>query len=190
MIDWKKEVWVKNRSDGTLSYKIPEIGVNREFGIGESKPVTADELRRLSFTPGGAVIIEHFLLINDEEVRSELMGDTAPEYFYTDEEVDILLTDKGTIEQLEDALNFAPDGVIDLIKDRAFKLPCKDVDKRELIKEKTGFDVTKALEIDKISREAEEPKEPERKAEVVKKTSSKAAGRKAEPIKKKYEVVK
>ena len=40
---------------------------------------------------------------------------TEPEYFYTDKEIRELLT-KGTLDQLKDCLDFAPEGVIDIIK--------------------------------------------------------------------------
>ena len=52
-----------------------------------------------------------------------------------------------------DCLDFAPVGVIDLIKQLAVSLPLNDMEKREAIKNKFGFDVTKAIENSKIDEE-------------------------------------
>lgn len=51
----------------------------------------------------------------------------------------------GSQAQFLDCLDFAPAGVIDLIKVLAIKLPMTDANKREALKEKTGFDVDAAL---------------------------------------------
>ena len=49
------------------------------------------------------------------------MENVEPEYFYTEKEVKELLTN-GSLEQLEDTLNFAPEGVIELIKTMPVKM--------------------------------------------------------------------
>ena len=51
----------------------------------------------------------------------------------------------GSLDAFLDALDFAPIGVIDLIKSLAVQLPLTDIDKRKALKQKTGFDVDKAL---------------------------------------------
>ena len=69
-----------------------------------------------------------------------------PEYHYSEQDVKTLLKE-GTLDQFLDCLDFAPQGIIDLIKDVAVNLPVNDMAKREAIKEKLGFDVTRAIEI-------------------------------------------
>jgi len=54
---------------------------------------------------------------------------------------------QGTLEQFLDCLDFAPESILENIKDIAVKLPLNDMAKREAIKNKLGFDVTKAIEI-------------------------------------------
>ena len=56
---------------------------------------------------------------------------------------DLLLT--GSLDAFLDALDFAPIGVIDLIKAMAVQLPLTNLQKRKALKDKTGFDVDKAL---------------------------------------------
>ena len=51
----------------------------------------------------------------------------------------------GSLDAFLDALDFAPIGVIDLIKTMSVQLPLTDLNKRRALKEKTGFDVDRAL---------------------------------------------
>ena len=58
-----------------------------------------------------------------------------------------------------DALDFAPEGVVSLIKDKAVEIKLNDVYKREIIAQKTKFDVSKAIEYNEVSEKVEEVKE-------------------------------
>ena len=127
------KIKVKNRSFGSVGYTIPDLNnLHREFEFNEQKELTYEELFKLSQVPGGMYIIENYLTIDNEEVVAALLGEVEPEYYYTSEDVTELLTN-GSLDQLEDCLNFAPGGVIDLIKEIAVKLPLNDVAKRDLI---------------------------------------------------------
>ena len=55
-----------------------------------------------------------------------------------------------------DTLDFAPEGVIDLIKDLAIKLEIPDVRKRNAISERTKCDISKAIEINQLSKNQDE----------------------------------
>lgn len=125
----ERYVDVVNRSNGTVSYRLPEINVYRLFQKNEKKHISEEELRSLNASAGGLTLIREYLFVDDEALRNELLGVVEPEYFYTKDEVTELLNN-GSLDQLEDALNFAPDGVLDLIKDLACDLPCNDVAKR------------------------------------------------------------
>ena len=69
---------------------------------------------------------------------------TEPEY-YLDEAGVIKLLTEGSLDEFLDCLDFAPIGVIDLIKSLAVSLPLSDYNKRKALKDKTGFDLDKAL---------------------------------------------
>ena len=84
-----------------------------------------------------------------------------PEYHYSEEDVKRLLT-IGTLDQFLDCLDFAPDVIKDMIKDLAIKLPLNDMNKRQAIKEKLGFDVTKAIEIQNTKYDGETEEENEK----------------------------
>jgi hypothetical protein len=49
------------------------------------------------------------------------------------------------LDSLLDALDFAPAGVVELIKTIAVNLPLTDTQKAHAIKAKTGFDVATAI---------------------------------------------
>lgn len=72
-----------------------------------------------------------------------------PEYFYTEKEIKYLF-EHGSLDEFLDCLDFAPLGVIHTIETLAVTLPLNDVAKRYAILEKTGFDVTRAIELELI----------------------------------------
>lgn len=138
------KVSVKNRSSSMVVYTIPEKNIRREFMPAETKVLPYDELVDLSFQAGGRSIMENFLQVQAVNAREGLNLHTEPEYNMSEEDIkNLLLT--GSNDALLDALDFAPVGVIDLIKQYAVSLPVNDMTKRQAIKDKTGFDVTKAL---------------------------------------------
>ena len=136
---------VKNRSAGMVVYRIPEDGIRREFQPGEVKKINYLELEKLTYQPGGRALIANFLQVTDEKVTEELNIHTENEYYMSEEDVKNLILN-GSLDAFLDALDYAPLGVMDLIKKYAISLPMNDIEKREALKKTTGFDVTVALE--------------------------------------------
>lgn len=170
---------VTNRDNGYVGYGIPDTGVRRKFAPGESKEIPLSELKALQYVPGGDNILKDLLVINDQSALAALNMDVEPEYFYTTEDVEKLLFE-GSLEQLEDALNFAPEGVINLIKDIAVKKEIPDTRKRDLITKKTGFNINNAIMVNNIMNEDSEPEEdnaPTRKAAPITVKTEGAEGR-------------
>ena len=135
---------VKNRSASLAVYSIPEINIRREFAPGEIKNITYGELEKLSYQPGGRAIMQNFLQIIDPEATGDLGINREPEYDLSAQQIVDLMT-KGSLDAFLDCLDFAPVGVIDLIKKFSVSLPLNDINKRDALKKKTGFDVTVAL---------------------------------------------
>lgn len=151
-----KMVRVTNRSRGTVGYTIPDMGnLQRFFAHGETKVVPMEEIRKLDWTPGGAVLLRDYLKIEDAEAVEEILHDVEPEYNYTEKEIKEILLN-GSMDQLMDTLDFAPEGVVDLIKDLAIKLEIPDVRKRNAISERTKCDISKAIEINQLSKNQDE----------------------------------
>lgn len=189
MLEKTTLIKVKNRDCGTVSYTVPELHVTRLFQKGEIKEIPYNELQQLAYTIGGKVLLKECLIIENEDALNVLVGGVEPEYFYTEEDVKTLLL-TGSLEQLEDCLDFAPSGVVDLVKDYAVKLEINDIAKRNAILKSTGFNVTKAIEINHTSQENDDVAEEKvRRAAPIKKESAASAAptRRTTP---KYNVVK
>lgn len=169
MIDEKKLIKVTNRDDGHVGYKIPDLNnLVRDFNANETKVITFEELRKLSYIPGGPTLIRDYLVIDDEEAIKEILGTVEPEYYYTEENIkELFLT--GSVDALKDCLEFAPKGIIDLIKKLAVEMPLNDVEKRKAILEITGFNVDSAIA---INEETSEEKEDTQKVRRLNNSSS------------------
>lgn len=160
MVEKDREIRVTNRDRGSVGYLIPDLGnLNRQFESGETKTITYEELEKLSWIPGGDYILKNCLVIHDEEAVQQLLNGVEPEYYYNKDDIKRLLT-TGTLDEFLDCLDFAPDGVKNMIKDMSVALPLNDVAKRQAILEKLNFDVTKALQIEAATREKDTAEEP------------------------------
>lgn len=171
---------VKNRSSSIVVYKIPETNLRREFAPGETKRIPFAELEKLTYQAGGRELLENFLQIVENEVTDNLNVHRELEYDMSEEQVrNLLLYD--SLDAFLDALDFAPMGVQDLIKVMAVKLPLTDLNKRKALKDKTGFDVDKALihiEEEKSEEKAEPAKNTTRR---VKPKEEATQGRRTTP---------
>lgn len=157
MLDNNTIISVTNRDNSYVGYVIPEMNnLRRKFSPNETKEISMEEIRKLSWTDGGKTLIQNHLILKNEEAVREILINVEPEYYYDSADVERLLS-HGTLDQVRDALDFAPDGVVALIKDKAVETKLNDVAKREAIKDKTHFDVTKAIEYNKIENAEEAP---------------------------------
>lgn len=179
MIKEETKFNVKNRSSSMVFYKIPETNIRREFQPGEVKAIPFGELEKLTYQPGGRELLEEFLQILEEDATNTLAVHREVEYDMSEAQIrDLLLT--GSLDAFLDALDFAPIGVVDLIKSLAVSLPLTDLNKRKALKEKTGFDVDKALvHIEEEKAEEKVPAAPatERRVKETRKTEEAAPAR-------------
>ena len=141
----EKYYLVTNRSAGLVGYALPEMGIkNREFQPGETKKISAEELTNLSYRPGGTVLMRDYLIIQDPEVREELIGQVEPEYNMSPEDVKNLILN-GSMDEWLDCLDFAPQGVIDLVQALSLELPLTDTMKMDAFKKKKGIDLARGI---------------------------------------------
>lgn len=135
---------VLNRSSSMVGYTIPELNIRREFQPGETKKIKFSELEQLTYQPGGTTLIQDYFLIREQAVTDALNIQTEIEYYMNEDNVrDLILN--GSLDQFLDCLDFAPEGVLEIIKKLAIELPMNDVEKREALKKKTGLDVDSAI---------------------------------------------
>ena len=153
MIDNNKIIKVTNRFNGRVGYSIRDLNnLQRVFEPGETKEITMEELKKLAWQSGGKILINDYLIIQDENALKEILGEVEPEYYYTEKDVKDLLLNK-SLDALKDCLDFAPQGTIDLVKKVAVELPLNDVAKRKAILDMTGFNVNSAVEINEETKE-------------------------------------
>lgn len=137
---------VMNRDTGRVGYTLSEFGVRRQFAPKEIKEIPYQELKSLSYDKGGKALLDNYLIIQNEEAVAALLRGVEPEYYYTEADV-IKLMKTGSLDAFLDCLDFAPEGVKEIIKDQAVELPLNDMNKREAIFEKLGFNVTEAIKV-------------------------------------------
>lgn len=184
---------VTNRDNGSVGYSVPDLGIRREFMSGESKNVTMEELRKLSYIPGGLYILQNYLTLDNKDAVAELLNEVEPEYYYTKEDL-VTLLKTGSIEQFEDCLDYAPAGTIDMIKVLAVELPLTDTTKIDALFKATGFNAATAIRINKEAAENTENIEdkPKRRASAIneEKAETTTSTRRAQPVTSKYKIVK
>lgn len=174
MLDKTTPIKMLNRDSGSVVYAIPEMnGLRRVFQSGEVKEVTFEEIVKLSYLPGGKELLQDSFVLDNDEAIAEILGKVEPEYKYGKDDIIKLMT-TGSLDEFLDCLDFAPDGVKELIKEFAVELPLNDVSKRNAIKEKLNFDVDNVLRI-KQEAEAEPEEESAPTQRRVKKTQTKTS---------------
>ena len=190
MVNKEKRVKVVNRSSGSLAYKIDTLRVTRHWRKpGDYLNISIAELLELKTVRGGQSLLENYVIIEDKEALSVLFPDQElePEYNYSLKEIEVLLYEADT-EQLLDALDFAPKGVLDLIKAKsAEKLP-NTTAKIEAINKKFKIDLNKVNELYQEKEILEEKPEPVRRRRTA--PIIKAEEPKQESSLPKYKVVK
>ena len=145
---------VKNRSASRVGYYIPEDNIRRTFAPGETKKVSGEELVALSYQPGGRELMVAFLQIQSDQMLNHLNINPQQEYYMNEQQI-VELLKSGSLDAFLDCLDFAPEGVLDLVKKYALSLPLEDLNKRRALKEKTGFDVDKAIMLNEAEKAPE-----------------------------------
>lgn len=150
-LNTKVKVW--NRGAGSVSYNIPDLRISREWvRPGDMIPVTLEELQALKYIPGGQKLLEKYLLIKDQDACEFLELPTDPEYFYDENDVRALLS-TGSVDQLLDCLEFAPSGVISLIKKIAVEEKLDSSEKREIINNALKINIDAMIKNNAYSKE-------------------------------------
>lgn len=136
---------IRNRSTSIVCYSVPDLNVRREFSAGEVKEIPQNELEALIQQTGGRVILTEYLQVSQEDIAKLDVMTPEQEYFYSDEDVKRIMT-AGSLDMFLDMLDFAPEGVLDMIKTYSVELPLTDLRKINALRDKIGFDAAKAIE--------------------------------------------
>lgn len=176
-------VRLTNMMDSPTGYKLPN-GNFRRFAPRGSINVLAGEVREVSNMPGTITLFQNYLRVENKDLATELgVSDDSFKHEYSwgkDEIVSALTTEP--IEVLLDALDYAPDAIKESLVDIAVELEIPDVNRRNAIKEATGKDITKMIEIKnayKDDSQKEDDKPTERRTAQKQASAKKSSGRRA-----------
>lgn len=151
-------ITVRNRNRGGTSYPIDGNWINFEYN--QVRQVPFSHLKTLTYTNGGRYLLDHCLVIENEEALKQLNMQVEPEYFYTDQKIEDILFN-GSYDEFADFLDFAPEGALEIAKNIAVTKEIPDMKKREMLSEKTGLNITSAINVNHIMNEENNDAEEE-----------------------------
>lgn len=148
------KVLLKNRSDNPIGYDIPDMHLHRDFAPYEEKEVDKSEIEKLSYQPGGQILLDSYFQISDKTLANEISPHYAnePEYNYTKEDIIRIITE-GSLDEFLDCLDYAPEGVSETIKNLSITLPCTDTRKMDALGRKYGVNIAAAIANYQASKE-------------------------------------
>ena len=146
---------VKNRNNGSTGYTL-DNNFHRDFSYQEEKKVPFEELKRLSYAPGGAFILANYLMVKNEEALDLLNMQIQPEYFYDEKKIREIVMENDNLDLFQDFLDFAPEGAIELAKKIAVEEQVPDMRKRKLLSEKTGLNINNAIMVNEVMNAEDE----------------------------------
>lgn len=137
-------VTIHNMTNSSVAYHVDSLGnLRRELPpkMGASIRVPAGELRQLNYELGGSVLLRDYICVENETLAREF-GITSEDKEYTWGMKDVkaaLTTDD--IAVLEDAMDFAPDGIKETLAQEAVNMEIPDSNRRKVISEATTYDI-------------------------------------------------
>lgn len=136
---------IRNIVDFETGYILTSSGRARRLMPNVVMRVTAGELRELFWQPGGTFLLQNFIHVGNKELAAEFgVPADAIEYDWTEKDIVKCLT-VDDLDVLLDALDFAPAGIIETLKDKAIELEITDLTKIKAISDKTGIDINAAI---------------------------------------------
>lgn len=149
------EIKLTNRGNSIVIYKVSDTKVRREFLPRETKIVPYSEIIAVSQQPGGRELLYNYLYFDNKAALEESLN-VKPEieYEFTAESIPGWIN-LCSVDEFKDALDFAPEGVIKLIKQFSVSLPLTDTRKIDALKAQLGFDCAAAIRNEKDTIEDE-----------------------------------
>nr|DAF55227.1 MAG TPA: hypothetical protein [Siphoviridae sp. ctZHD14] len=194
LIDNAEIVPVKNLMSYQVGYKTLN-GVSRHFAPHQVINITAGELRELTYERGGLILLQNYLQVGNQKLAQEFgISSDMIEYNWTEKDVIDALT-TSDIDILLDALDFAPDGIVEELKNKAIELEIADNNRIMAINKRLGVDISQIIKnkhvYDKTTDtdKAEQPKQ--RRSTTAKTTTTRRrTTKKVETEKKEVETQK
>lgn len=154
---------VKNLMSYQVGYRTLN-GVSRHFAPHQVINITAGELRELTYERGGLILLQNYLQVGNKKLAQEFgISDDMVEYNWTEKNIIDALT-TSDIDILLDALDFAPDGIVEELKNKAIELEISDNNRINAINKRLGVDINQIIKNrhvydDDTTETAEKPKQ-------------------------------
>lgn len=141
-------VKLRNFTAHSIVYTTPSTNIRREIPAGGSIKVTAGEIREMTYDLGCSNLLKDYLQVCNKELAEEVgVSEDSIEHEYNWNKDDVIrCLQSDDLAELENAMDFAPAGIKELILNQAVELEIPDIRKREIISEATGRNVSQIIE--------------------------------------------
>lgn len=147
-------VRVRNLTNSPVVVTTPMTHKRFELAPHGQRAITVADIRECSYDKGCTDIFRNYVQICNAQLAQEF-GVTSDiiEYNWGEKEILDCLNATGT-EVLEDALDFAPDGIKEAIVDKAVEIELPDMRKRQIIDDALGINITHKIDNARIAKES------------------------------------
>ncbi len=184
LIDDSEIVPVKNMMRHEVGYVLTS-GVARHFAPHMTIRIKAEELRDLSYESGGLDFLRNYVCVGNSALAEEFgISNDLIEYTWGEKEIEEALT-TADIDVLLDALDFAPDGIVEELRDKAIELEIPDGNRIAAINKRLGIDINTMIKNKHAYDTAEDKTEeaPKQRRTTAARKSTTGTRRKAAPKK-------
>lgn len=145
-------VSIRNMVNHKVVYVLPDWNRKVVFEPFQERKIPAGELRALHYTTGGYNLLHNYLCVENADLKAEFeIPKDQIEYDWKLNDIKyLLLNNNSLIESLQDALDFAPEGIREMIIDYAVIWKIPDSNKRKVISQMTGIDIDKQIEFSEL----------------------------------------
>lgn len=157
-----RKVMVKSESTGRLSINLPELQLKRIWEKkGTIRPISFEDLQQALYVPGVEYMFKEGML-SIESMQDKIDLGLEPEGTKEDSPVNIIILNDSQkkryltvlpISEFKQELEKLPYEQINSLVDYAIEKELMDMDKCDILKEKTGIDIIKAIQLNRQAKE-------------------------------------
>ena len=157
-----RKVMVKSESTGRLSINLPELQLKRIWEKkGTIRPISFEDLQQALYVPGVEYMFKEGML-SIESMQDKIDLGLEPEGTKEDNPVNIIILNDSQKKryltvlptpEFKQELEKLPYEQINSLVDYAIEKELMDMDKCDILKEKTGIDIIRAIQLNRQAKE-------------------------------------
>lgn len=142
LLDGNTEIMVENMCGHRIGIFLQSSNQRRYFEPNVPMPMKVADIRELNWQSGGQYMLMNQLRIKNKDLAYEIgVPEDLIEYWWTTQDIVNALT-TSSLDVFLDALDWAPEGIIEQMKNQAIKLEISDNRRIKALQERTGADIT------------------------------------------------